>query len=222
MAITENLLYCLRWLHIVTGSLALVTSLLPLVVRKGSAFHNKTGKLFIVSIVVSSLAGTVLGLVKTSPLLFFVGILSCWSALVGRSALKGNGFLAQRRQLHGLLLIAYLLTAIASAGWSYQLSGQVNPVLLAFVSIAFLTSIPEIRHLRKPEINPAKRYGRHAGQIMGAVIASWTAFLVVNETFGLLMLNWFLPTVGGGLVIGYWQNKIKKGWLPLRKATPKS
>lgn len=217
MAFLEILLVTLRWLHIGTGSLALITSLVPLLSRKGSKLHNNSGHVFVLSILTSGFFGAVLGLVKSSDLLFFVGVLSCWSALVGKAALKGNGFLLQKRWVHGWLLATYLLTAASTLYWSWQRTNQLNLILCGFVLIALTTSVTEIRHLVNPA-NPAdKRYRRHSGQIMGAVIACWTAFLVVNQTFSQPMLNWFLPTVSGGFLIVYWQRKIRNGWPANRK-----
>ncbi len=49
----------------------------------------------------------------------------------------------------------------------------------------------------------------HLGNMMGAYIASFTAFLVVNEVLPPLV-GWLGPTVLGSFYIAYWNIKINK------------
>jgi hypothetical protein len=48
----------------------------------------------------------------------------------------------------------------------------------------------------------------HVGRIVGAYIASCTAFLVVNEPLPIPLLNWFIANVVFVPVIVFWQRKL--------------
>lgn len=212
------------WLHIITGGAALIFSVVPLVVAKGSTWHKKAGKTFVASMLAASVLGGVMGAISQSWLLAFVGALAIWHIAVATATLKGNGFVAQSKAAHLTLIIGFLL--ILAACNALQLAatgfGVTAMVLGIFSAIGLGTSIGELRFLLAPQeatrfsspTNPRLR--RHVGHSMGAFISCWSAFLVVNQPLPHPLLNWLGPTAIGTIGIVYWSRKVANGWKPVR------
>ncbi len=201
----------LRWVHILTGAVALIVGLVPLFAAKGGRLHIRAGQLFYLSIAVASTSGIVLGLWNGNLLLFFVGVLTLWSTSLGRFALTASGMIGHNRPLHLACTIGFVLVVLGTAGYSLMVLHQVNIVLLVFLIVGLFSTLPEWRFLYGNAKGPDVRIGRHVGHTLGATIASWTAFLVVSNVFWIPMLNWFVPTMVGSALIAYWQRRIRTG-----------
>ncbi len=213
----------LRWVHIMMGAVALLVGLVPLVVGKGGRLHIRAGQLFYLSIAVASFSGIVLGLWNGNLLLFFVGVLALWSVALGRFALAQSGLIGQSRILHLSCTIGFILVALGTAAYSLMVLHQINIVLLVFLIVGLFSTLPEWRFLYGNAKGPEVRIGRHVGHTMGATIASWTAFLVVSNVFWVPILNWYVPTIVGSVLIAYWQRRIRTGtWKQVHFYQPRS
>jgi len=208
------------WLHIICGSVALVASVVPLIVVKGSKTHKLGGKVFVGFMTVSSLVGGIMGWFGGSMLLAFVGALALWHMAVATATLKGNGFLLGSKAMHTVLVFSFIAILITTNTLNYLANGWDSTAIIlgVFSGIGLGTAFGEVRALLAPAAaiafsapaNPRMR--RHVGHSMGAFISCWSAFLVVNQPFPIPMLNWLLPTAIGSIGIIYWTRKVSNGW----------
>jgi len=88
-------------------------------------------------------------------------------------------------------------------------------LFLFFGSVSILLSLQDMRFYTKKTVSPTEFIQRHIGQMSGAFISAFTAFL----TAGLQLkhwLVWVLPTVFISIWIMYWIKKYKS---PITKTT---
>jgi len=178
-------------LHIIAGSIALLTGTAMMFMRKGVTVHRRFGLVFFIALIGVAFSAFTLSVIKPNPFLFMIGVFALYQGLSGYRAVK------VRLRHTGVwdLLITLLGAANAVA---MGLSGQI--VLMVFGGISAFLVISDVRvyafTLRGKPVPKLTWLRRHIGHMMGSYIATVTAFLVVNFASSPLgMLVWFVPTV---------------------------
>jgi hypothetical protein len=100
---------------------------------------------------------------------------------------------------------------LVNGGWMVS---TLNTVLIVFGLIQGMNALNDLRtfiRLRRKQPLPPKAWLlRHIGSMLGAYIATATAFIVVNvRDVEPAWLPWLLPTVLGTPLIVYWSRKVR-------------
>ncbi|MDE3252396.1 MAG: hypothetical protein KGO92_06290 [Bacteroidota bacterium] len=205
-------------LHILGGSIGLLTGTINLVRRKGGKKHVRVGKLFTYGMLTAGFSAFVLSILHPNYFLFMVGVFTLY--LVG----TGNRYI--RLQLSGKDVKPTLLDWMISG--SMLLAGlflivQGIRLLVAQQHFGLVLMVFGLIGLRFVTIDVAYYRGKsrqrndwllsHLQRMTGGYIASLTAFLVVNAKFLPAVfpsvLLWLLPTFILTPLIIFWSRKYK-------------
>ncbi len=190
-------------LHVASGSIALLAGTAILLLRKGNTAHRRFGRVFFVALIMVSLSAFALSIIRPNPFLFMVGVFTLYQGLGGYRAV-----------IHRSLQPAWRDWAVTAMGAANALAmlwtGQL--VLLVFGGISAYMVVGDLRTyvlVRKKKPVPKLLWlQRHIGHLMGAYIATVTAFLVTNATASTLgAVVWFAPTVVGVPLLVYWSRR---------------
>lgn len=178
-------------LHIIAGSVALLTGTAIMVLRKGGKVHRRTGLVFFIALMVVSFSAFTLSVIHPNPFLFMIGAFTLYQGLSGYRAVKVR---LRKTGIWDVLITLFgAVNAVAMC-----ISGQV--VLMVFGGISTFLVISDVRlyafTFRRRPVPKLTWLGRHIGHMMGSYIATVTAFLMVNFASSPLgMAVWFAPTV---------------------------
>ncbi|HEY0977712.1 MAG TPA: hypothetical protein VGE21_09595, partial [Flavobacteriales bacterium] len=193
-------------LHIIAGFTALLSGTVILVLRKGGLWHRRLGRVFFGAMIGVGVTAFGLSIIRPNAFLFMVGVFSLYQAL--------GGFRAVRNRTLRPAVGDWMITVIGAAnGAAMLVSGQV--VLIVFGGLSVWLAFNDIRtYLLVLKQRPVPRLlwlQRHIGFMMGAYIATFTAFLVVNLASSYGILVWLGPTVVGVPLIVVWTRKHVRG-----------
>ena len=196
--------------HAAFGGIAMLSGTVAVISKKGSSIHKKTGKLFYYSMLLSISMSLIIAILPghESAFLFFIGIFSAYFILIGKRALnykKGITSIGWDK----LLIILLLFTGLIMICYPIFLYGSPSIVLAVFGSASILLAIEDWRTITNEQSRKKEWLVIHASRITGGLIASVTAFMVVNN-FLPGVWNWFAPAIIGSIYIGYWTIKLKR------------
>jgi uncharacterized membrane protein len=208
--------------HILVGTSALGSGLIAIFAAKGRKNHNKSGRIYELSMYAVALTAILMTLLKFNPFLLAIGIFSLYLTYSGKRAL----FYFRLRETYQVGLpdklpsLAGLVTALFMIGfpvWQMLVQGSLFvPVLAVFGAALLFSSLGDLATFRKPELFTAgnKRWLlKHIGMMGGAYISTVTAFLVNNVHIQQQWLVWVLPTIIGSFLIARairnWSSKLK-------------
>ncbi|MGV9002517.1 hypothetical protein [Flavobacterium sp.] len=197
------------YIHAFFGGIALLAGLGSMIFQKGSKKHKQSGKLFSISMIISSLISLPIAWMPhhENIFLFLIGIFTIYLVLSGNRVLRFKTKKEARftdKLLSGSLFFSSLL--MLTFGILYlQENGNVGVLFLFFGAIALVLSIRDFNFYKNIDKN--KILPLHLGKMSGAYIASVTAFLVAGIKFQGI-LYWIAPTIIGAFFIGYWIRKV--------------
>ncbi len=208
--IMEQTLRTIIIIHALLGALGLFTGMLAILTRKGNRLHRTTGKIFAVSMAGSSVLSLVIAASPghINPFLFLIGVFTLYLILTGYRAIRfvaGNKLRATGTDW--LISICMGILAVGMIG--IGLSGILGAKLLFvfFGGIGLVLAGRDLKTFRaKGRVN---WLSIHISKMVGALIASVTAFIVAG--IGIVHpAAWILPTVMGTIYIVRWQRRIRK------------
>ena len=201
-------------LHIAAGFTGLFIGPAAMLTRKGAAWHRRWGKIFFWSLAVVAITAIVLTQIRPNMFLMLVAVFSFYSAL------SGYRVLYRKRPDKGPRANWFdWITALATlgAGCGLLFLGVVNPSTwaLRFQPIMFVFGIfgsglalTDIRSF-VARFDPTKDkqfwWYTHMGNMLGAYIATVTAFSAVNFHFLPQVVQWLWPSAIGVPVSIIWQ-----------------
>lgn len=195
-------------LHIIGGSLSLFTGFLVVLTKKGNQRHRKLGKVFYYCMLLTTSSSLVLAVIKSGLFLFCIGIFSFYQTYMGYRATKNKALQATASDK--------LVWAIAFVN-SVVMISTLNPVLMVFGALSTVNTLRQFAQQRQlnGSAAPAGEWLQlHIGMMMGAFIATVTAFIVVNAPDNLetmyAVLLWLAPTLILAPLIVFWSIKYKK------------
>ena len=212
----EQTITILIYIHAFFGGLGLITGFISAAVKKGGLLHRRTGKIFSYSMVISSLISLVVARMPghENLFLFLIGVFTLYMVLAGNRALtfKSNVKLkATRADIFlsaTMLLISVIMIALGILG---MMQGAGNSILYIFFgAFGILLTVGDFRTFRSFAKNKDARLRSHLGRMLGALIASTTAFMIAGLNVGTLAV-WMLPTIIGTIYIVYWSRKLRMG-----------
>ena len=198
----------LIYAHAALGGIALLAGLISIVAKKGQQIHKKSGIVFFFSMLFSAVLALIICFLPghQNVFLFLIGIFSSYFLLNGYRALR---FKKQSPQKFDFFIqFVMLAAALFMLFYPPIFLSKINIVLAIFGVVGLSFSCRDIYVFTKQKEKLKKDWlKKHLGNMMGAYIASVTAFVVVNNLFG-GVYNWFVPGVVGTFYIVYWMRKL--------------
>lgn len=211
--------------HALAGGLALVAMWPPLVAKKGGAVHRAWGRVYVRAMVVAAaLAAVACGIALATRgagrrdgalFLALVDLLAVTNLRRGVAALGEKRRAGPVAGVHERVLPALLLPA-GVTGAAYGVAGG-GALFTVFGAFSAVTGWGQLRELSRPPEDARAWLRTHLGNMVGACIATVTAFAVVNYAHapaGLRaavppLVAWVAPGVVGGLVIARWTRRYR-------------
>lgn len=186
----ETLYTVLLIIHIVSGYLALSAGTTAIIARKGQKLHRKAGRIFVISMLGVGASALSMSLMKGNQFLLHIGIFTMYQVYGGWRALRQRDLRANPAD--------WTIATLGLANGAVMLFTG-NIVLMVFGGISVLLGTGDLRtHLRVvrgQEIHRLAWLRKHIGMMMGAFIATVTAFIVVNvNDFQPAWALWLAPT----------------------------
>ena len=206
-------------LHIIAGTLGVLSGFVAVFLLKGSRRHGRAGKVFVISILCLSASGVYLAVMKSQPgnilggTLTFYLVATAWLAAKRRDV--GPGIFDWGALLVvltvGALQVTYgLEAAFSSTGLKY---GYPPWPYFFLGSVAVIAATGDIRMLARHGISGTQRIARHLWRMCFALfIAASSIFLARQQLFpvllqkaGVLILLSFLPL----LLMIFWLVRVR-------------
>jgi uncharacterized membrane protein len=191
-----SILEILKPIHILAGSLTLISGLVAMISKKGQDSHRLSGKIFFWSMAITTLLGLIAGIFKPELHIFIpIAIISFYQAASGYRILfiktlnKG-----QKPQIIdwvltiGMLLTSFVFIILGILNLSTDIFFSI--VLFAFSTIGVYCCGVDLYHYIKKPTNKFYWLFIHIFRMSHGFIAALTAFLVNNSK-----LFPFLPQV---------------------------
>lgn len=196
----------LLYTHIISGGIALVCGSITLITKKGQKAHRTFGKIFFYSMLLVCFSAIGIAVFKNLSFLLMVGVFALFQNYFGLKAIKN------KELRYNTIDIVMLLTACINSIFMFI---SMKPVLIVFGIISAFLCFGQIKiyvaTLKKREIPKLLWLRQHIGMMMGAYIATLTAFLVVNiKNVVPGWLIWLIPTTIFIPLMLYWTKKFIK------------
>lgn len=198
------------YIHAFFGAIGLLAGSLSFIVKKGSKLHKMSGKWFTIGMLASSGLSIPIASMPghENPFLVMIGLFTIYMVIVGNRSLrfKKRKTLADKTDWGISGLMAVISLVMLSAG--LLKSGEIAVLFLFFGGIGLVLCLMDFNFLRNPHKTKTGWLVQHIGKIVGAYIASVTAFLVAGTHLSGLAV-WILPSVIGNTAIIYWILKVR-------------
>lgn len=205
----QEIIKIIIYLHVITGTLAMLAGTVAMITQKGGKIHKKSGLLFFYSLLISDVISLFVAVIPEheNPFLFSIGIFTLY--------LISGGYLALRYKqktidltIDKILSGTMLVTGLGMIFYPIIFLGHINIILGIFGLVGISMSLIDFARFRNPTKMREKYLQLHLSKMIGGFIASITAFIVAN---GMLsgLIGWLSPGAIGGLVIAYWIIKLK-------------
>lgn len=185
---SDTCIQILLIIHIISGSMALVSGTLAIISKKGKPFHVLNGRIYFIAMLIVCLTALTLSLISHNPFLGMTAVFSLYQTVEGYKVLKNNKHLGKLTDF--ILFPAFALNSV----WML-ISG--NPVLLLFAAISVFIIAGRIRTYLQissgKKVQHSQQIQRHVGMMCGSYIAALTAFLVNVKPLQGSLLLWFIP-----------------------------
>lgn len=209
----ENFIKIVIYIHAFFGGLGLIAGTGIMFSKKGNLLHKKLGKIFSVGMLVSSVLSLFICMLPNhhNSFLLMIGIFTIYMILIGNRVVKykRKGYKNSLDKLiSGIMLITSIMMIVLTV---YQKIFHNNfPILLLIFGILGLFMSYKDFVFYKNENRHKKWLISHVGKIVGAYIASITAFLVAGAGFSNNFYAWILPSIIGTIYIIFWGRKLNK------------
>lgn len=194
------------FLHVASGSAALISGLLVFFLPKGNHQHKTLGRIFYYAMLSTSYSALFLSWEKSSAFLFTIGIFTLYQTVSGRRAIK-NKSLRPR-------MLDYILTVVILSNGVFMMA-TLNIVLLVFGGLCVLLGLQDLalyyKFKKRIPLPQNAWLVRHIGLLMGSFIATSTAFIVVNiRDVEPAWLPWLAPTFILTPLMSFWSRKYSR------------
>ena len=187
-------------LHITSGTVALIVAILAIVLKKGTTFHRRLGRVYFCAMSLVFISALYLSFIAVpiNWFLFGIAIFSYYLAF--------TGFRAGRERKNLPTFTDWMAAWVMFAGVVFMIllaikflfsQNNLGIVLIIFGVIGLLLATQDIMQFRKGKIQGKERILRHLTRILASFIAVVTAVLVVNGAkLGIPeLVTWLAPSV---------------------------
>ncbi|MCW5923655.1 MAG: DUF2306 domain-containing protein [Saprospiraceae bacterium] len=202
----ESLRLALLWTHIFFGFLALLAGLIALGSAKGGKTHRRAGTVFFNSMLAVAFSALALASISHNWYLFYIAVFALYQNYSGYRAVRDKSL--RPSPLDWLVWVVAVVVAVLMLLTKHL-------VLLVFGGIMALLTARDLMLfsavLRGKALPKQQWLIRHIGMMVGAYIATVTAFVVVNlQTFNPMWLPWLAPTALGLPFMAYWMRRTRQ------------
>ena len=205
----------LLFLHIIAGSLSLLTGTLNMILPKGGKIHQKIGRIFVTGMMLTGGSALFMAQIKPNPFLFIIGVFTIY--LVGTA----DRYIKLNKNKPLLIDWVYTLGMFVFGSifiiWgviSLTKSEEMSAVLLIFGSIGLYSVHQDFKNYKGEAKHRNYRLLTHIGRMVGGFTATVTAVLVVNASYIPItipdVVYWLTPTLIFTPLSIYWIKKRKK------------
>ncbi|HOZ86903.1 MAG TPA: DUF2306 domain-containing protein [Bacteroidia bacterium] len=203
----EKVLRVLLIIHILSGLISLTSGCIAMAVKKGDKTHRLSGKIFFCSMLGVAASALIISLAKNNGFLLMIAIFSFYQNYMGYRAIKNKSLRPSPSDW---------LVLICGAVNTFFMISSMNIVLMVFGGISFFLVArnlsTNLKTKRGQTLQPLSWLKLHIGMMMGAYIATITAFVVVNSRFFASLnlpqwLPWLFPTLLLVPLMGYFTKK---------------
>jgi len=192
-------------IHGLSGIIVFIIGLLQILLKKGGKIHRYLGLTYVAAWTSLVVTGGFIG----SYMILLLGIFGFYFVLSGYRFAKLKKMPAQLFDkvliIVGILVGVWILVSAARL----FIAGNVNFGIIFTVFGVLFTSITVkdyqqfILKQKKDKLFGLKQYWyfEHFGRMYISYIAALTAFSALQNVFGIVVLNWLLPTVLGTILI---------------------
>jgi len=193
-------------IHVGCGFLALALGFAAILFKKGQKRHRFSGKLFFRAMLGVTLSALIISGITENYFLFVIGIFSFFQNYFGYRSVKNKSLIPN--------VFDWIVLIIASLN-SVAMLISMNIVLVVFGVISTFLAIGQARIFFKirlqKDIPKIQWLVQHIGMMLGAYIATLTAFLVVNfPDVEPGWLIWISPSIIGGSLIFYYTRSVTR------------
>ena len=196
-------------IHILAGSVALVSAALALSSEKGKKFHILIGKAYFWSMAIIFLTALPLSTITGNVFLFLIAIFSFYLVFSGKRFAKNRTGVPTR-----IDLIAVNFMLLSGVGmWILAIIFFIDNnsqyiTLIVFGFLALFLGYGDFQTFKNQTAIGKERIAKHLTNMMGGTIAVVTAVLVVNPPANPEWVWWILPTFLITPVIFWWNKKV--------------
>lgn len=210
--------------HVAAGFVALFVAPGAMAARKGGRWHRRWGRIFFWAMAAVAASAALLAAMGGDPFLLLVAVFSFYLAFSGYRVLHRKR--PQRGERGSSLDWAVTIgTLLASAalivyGITQVTSGSTfGAVAVAFGAIGCAFSGRDLKQLVRPPADELWWWYVHMGNMLGAYIATVSAFSAVNFDFLPPLTRWLWPSVIGGPAIALWTAHYRRKFAGRRART---
>lgn len=201
----------LLFIHIGSGTVSLICSLMAVSSKKGSNFHRKVGRIYAIGMATIGVTAIPMAIISEKMFLFLIALFSSYLVFAGwRFAVNRSG---RPSKLDWFAVSVMLLTSIIMYISAYIISTEGNDMwitLAVFATIAAGIGLADVKsHISRRTIGK-KRIARHLTNMLAGTIVTLTAALVTNVSADPVWIAWLVPTVLITPVIIYWNRRVLK------------
>lgn len=203
-------------IHIVGGSVGLLTGLMNLLRKKGDINHKFVGKIFFISMLTAGISSLVLASLHSNSFLFLVGIFTLYMVCSGQLYLHRNNNITYER-LERTMSSLMLLAGILFVGIGVLILIKTNLFGLVFITFGCLGLFlvhQDFKNYKEKSKLKNSWIVAHLQRMTGGFLATLTAFLVVNKNYFPehipSILFWLLPTFVLTPLIFKWSRKYQR------------
>ena len=221
-------------LHIVSGTVGLVTLWVPLFARKGGALHRAWGRVFARALLITGVLAIGISLVslrwplETHPfsddatlirglfgwMMLYLATLTIMLSRYGMLVIRNRREHVRDREPLNIVLQILTFAAAANCLWQGIELGQ--PVMMGIPAVGLVISVLNLRYIFQREPLANEWLIQHTRGLVGAGISVYTAFLAFgavnlmpHHAFNPLL--WATPTLLGMTLLLYHQGKVVLG-----------
>lgn len=200
--------------HIIAGTIGLLTGPLAIVVKKGGWAHRKSGIVFFYTMLVVAATALVLGTLHHIPFLIAVGVFSAYMNLTGYRVLyqKQRGRVHQTNKLDrsiSLIMLGCSLYFLLYGIYVLFMKDMFGLVFVFFAQGSLRMLWQDWKLFQQKDLEQNTWLKIHLTRMIGTCIAAYTAFSVVNSSSRVSLVGWFLPALIGIPILIYWSRKVK-------------
>uniref|UniRef100_UPI0040499E19 hypothetical protein n=1 Tax=Flavobacterium sp. TaxID=239 RepID=UPI0040499E19 len=210
----EETIKILIYIHAFFGGIGLITGIGNFILKKGNSLHKKLGKIFLYSMIISSLISLIVAKMPNHEnlFLFLIGIFTIYMVLAGnrlltlKSKLKEKANYIDKLISGSMLLTSVIMVLLGIMGIIQKIDNSILYVF--FGGIGLFMTLKDFQTYRIFKENKNVWLKSHIGRMIGALVASVTAFMVAGLHIETLLV-WIMPTIIGTGYIIYWNRKLK-------------
>ncbi|HZH29728.1 MAG TPA: DUF2306 domain-containing protein [Pyrinomonadaceae bacterium] len=199
-------------IHIIFGGVALLVAPGAMITRKGGTWHRRWGKVYFWAMATVAASAVVLSLLRPGLFLLLVAVFSFYLALTGYRVLYRKTPLERANFLDWGAAMLMLAGGLALVGYGVHLlrTSSFGVVAVVFGGIGLLLAITDARAFLRPPADKRAWLFVHMGRMLGAYIATVSAFSVVNFHFLPPLVRWLWPAAVGSIGSYIWARHYRR------------